>query len=87
MSFIVLMVILIFVGAPLANALAERIAKGSSGRRAETAALRGRLEQTEGRLLETEERLASVEERLGFYERLLADPENRRRVRAGGDSG
>lgn len=82
-SFIIVFFLVIFLGAPIARAIGHRIAREGEGvGETEAKALRTRLEETEGRLISAEDRLAAMEERFQFYERLLADPENRERVKA-----
>lgn len=84
MSWLIMMFLLIFLGAPIARAIGQRIAREGEGLgAAEAQALRARLEQTESRLSAAEDRLGSMEERFQFYERLLANPENRERVKTG----
>jgi len=69
-------IVILAVGAPIAQALARRISRPASPNEA---MLRDLLEQTERRLVETEqrlvetfERLDDMDERLDFTERLLA---------------
>lgn len=86
-SFILIVILVIFVGAPLANAIAERISKAPMLEDSnQFRALRAQLEETESRLARSEERLASLEDRLEFYEKLLDNPENRGRIRSASES-
>ena len=77
MEFLIF-IALIFMGVPVAKAIARRINDGGGPDDRTTAALRsaiaetdGRIEDTEHRLEDTTARLAEVEERLDFAERLL----------------
>ncbi len=77
MEFLIFMA-LIFMGVPVARAIAKRINDSGGPDGQTTAALRsavadteGRMEDAEHRLEETIARLAEVEERLDFAERLL----------------
>lgn len=83
MGLVITVLLLIFIGAPIARAVAERISRDGLPSGGADPALRARLSETESRLMATEERLQSVEERLDFYERLLANPENMERAKAG----
>ena len=82
-GFIIIFFFLIFVGGPIAKAIAERISRDGLPSGGADPALRARLAETESRLMSTEDRLQSVEERLEFYERLLANPENMERAKSG----
>ncbi|HUH13034.1 MAG TPA: hypothetical protein VMK65_07985 [Longimicrobiales bacterium] len=83
MNVVLFIFLMIFIGAPIAKAVAERISRDGLPGEKPDPALRARLAETESRLLANEERLQDVEERLEFYERLLANPDNRERVRTG----
>ncbi len=86
-SFILIVILVIFVGAPLANAIAERISKAPLLEDSDQfRSLKAQLEETELRLARSEDRLASVEDRLQFYEKLLDNPENRSRIRSASES-
>jgi len=71
----VLVVLAIFVAAPLAHGFAQRLSGGASEeleKRLEAA--EQRIAETERRLTEADDRLASSEDKLAFYERLLQKP-------------
>jgi hypothetical protein len=68
--FIIIIVVISGVIAPLAKGLAGQLAKGSPDG-AEVRRLAAELERTEQRLSEMERRLGDAEERLDFQERLL----------------
>lgn len=69
--------LLIFVGAPIARALARRIERRDLPNTSDQE-LRRALQQAEQRLSDSEARLGALEERVDFYERLLANPEKKR---------
>ena len=71
-----LIVVILFLGVPIAEALASRIKKGSVDLDAKE--LQKQLKLTEQRLAASETRLATLEEKVDFYEKLLANPESRR---------
>jgi hypothetical protein len=75
MSWVFLMV-LIFIGAPLAKALARSIENRSTPPSLPEAELRKALQSAEQRLSDSETRLALMEEKLDFYEKLLAKPKD-----------
>ncbi len=62
---------LIFVGVPIAEAIAARIKKGGGPGEEE---LKKALRHTEQRLAASETRISALEERVDFYEKLLAAP-------------
>lgn len=66
-------IIAIMLGAPIAKAIAQRIAREGTQPNPDPE-LRRQLQATEQRLSETETRLATVEEKLDFYEKLLSKP-------------
>ena len=72
----VFVIALIFVGGPIARAIARSIERG--GRPAQNPGvesdLRQALQVAEQRLSDSETRLAALEDRLDFYEKLLANP-------------
>ncbi|UCG86526.1 MAG: hypothetical protein JSW71_21940 [Gemmatimonadota bacterium] len=77
-------IVILAVGAPIAQAIARRISRPST---AGDAALRDLLEQaerrladTEQRLIETLERLDDMDERLDLTERMLAQYKARERL-------
>lgn len=70
MSFF-LIIALIFVGVPIAEAIATRIRKSGGPDQAQ---LKEALRAAEQRLAASETRLAALEERVDFYEKLLAAP-------------
>lgn len=69
-----LILVIIFLGAPIAKGIGDRIAR-SGGDSDLLKALRKQLEEAQQRLAGSEERIASLEERVDFYERLLSSPE------------
>lgn len=71
-----LVVAILFMGVPVAEALATRIRKGSIDLDAKE--LQKQLKLTEQRLAASETRLATLEEKVDFYEKLLSNPESRR---------
>ena len=75
MSWVFIMV-LIFIGAPLAKAFARSIERRGTPPSLPEVELRKALQSTEQRLSESESRLALVEEKLDFYEKLLAKPKD-----------
>jgi hypothetical protein len=77
MSWVFIM-ILIFIGAPLAKAFARSIEHRSAPPSLPEAELRNALQAAEQRLSDNETRLAMVEEKLDFYEKLLAKPKDER---------
>ena len=77
MSWVFVM-ILIFIGAPIAKAIARSIERGSTPPSLPEAELRKALQSAEQRLSDNESRLAQVEEKLDFYEKLLAKPKDER---------
>ena len=68
-----LVIAVIFMGVPIAEAIAARIKKGAveldSGEVAKA------LKLAEQRLAASETRIAALEEKVDFYEKLLANPE------------
>ena len=66
--------VILFIGAPIAKALARKIEQQGTGPTLPEAELRRALQATEQRLSDSETRLAVVEEKLDFYEKLLAKP-------------
>lgn len=83
MGFILTLMLVIFVGGPLARGLAVRLSNPAGLPASEARELIARLQDSEARLAAGEERIASLEERLDFYERLLGEAENRARIRGG----
>ena len=75
MSWVFIM-ILIFIGAPIAKAIARSIERGSTPPSLPETDLRKALQSAEQRLSDNETRLAMVEEKLDFYEKLLAKPKD-----------
>lgn len=67
----ILVIALLFVGVPIAEAIATRIKKGGGPGDAE---LKKALSIAEQRLAASETRLAALEERVDFYEKLLEAP-------------
>ena len=70
MSWLI-MIALLFVGVPIAEAVATRIKKGGGP---EPGDLKKALREAEQRLAASETRLAALEERVDFYEKLLSAP-------------
>ncbi len=70
-----MVVAVLFMGVPIAEALASRIRKGSIDLDAKE--LQKALKLTEQRLAASETRLATLEEKVDFYEKLLSNPETR----------
>jgi hypothetical protein len=73
----VFVIAMIFVGGPIARAIARSIERGGV-RPAQEPRVEGELRQAlqvaEQRLSDSETRLAALEDRLDFYEKLLANP-------------
>lgn len=76
MTWLVLMVI-IFVCAPVAKAIANRIESRDRPLHGNDGELRRGLAQAEQRLTENETRVALLEEKLDFYEKLLRNPDKK----------
>ncbi len=75
MPEIFLFVLALVVGAPIAKAIAVRIARGQPSLPPEVVQrLRQEIETTEQRALEADKRVAELEERVDFLERLLQAP-------------
>lgn len=70
-TFILIIVILSGIFAPIAKGLGERLSKGAPDNR-DLARLKEELERAEQRLAETERRLQLAEERMDFQEQLLS---------------
>jgi hypothetical protein len=78
--FIIIIIVLSGVVAPLAKGAANRLAKGTSRADAERIArIATELEAAEQRLADAERRLMLAEERLDFQENLLSPRASRRR--------
>jgi F0F1-type ATP synthase membrane subunit b/b' len=71
------LILLIFVLAPLARALARTIERRGLPNTRSEAEVKQALQQAEQRLTDSETRLAALEERVDFYERLLANPDRK----------
>lgn len=69
-----LILVIIFLGAPIAKGIGDRIAR-SAGDSEPLKALRKQLEEAQQRLAASEDRIAALEERTDFYERLLSSPD------------
>ena len=67
----IFIIALIFVGVPIAEAIATRIKKGGGPGEDE---LKKALHVTEQRLAASETRISALEERVDFYEKLLEAP-------------
>jgi hypothetical protein len=72
--FVLIIIFLSAVVAPLAKGIGDRLAKGEVSS-AELRRLIATLEQTEQRLSDAERRLQHAEDRLDFQEKLLGPPE------------
>jgi hypothetical protein len=70
-TFIIVIMILSGIVAPLAKGLSRRLAKGGPDSR-EIAELKAELERAEQRISESERRLQLAEERMDFQEQLLS---------------
>jgi hypothetical protein len=71
----VLVLMLIFIGAPLAKAFARNIERRGLPPTQDENELKRALQLAEQRLSDGETRIAALEDRLDFYEKLLANPE------------
>lgn len=69
-----LIMAVVFLGAPIARAIARSIEHRGLPQPQADADLRKALQTAEQRLSESETRLAALEERVDFYEKLLANP-------------
>jgi hypothetical protein len=70
-AFILVIIILSAIIAPIAKGLGDRLAKGAPDGR-DIARLKAELERADQRLAETERRLQLAEERMDFQEQLLS---------------
>lgn len=70
-----LLIAMVFMGVPIAEAIASRIKKG--GGSPEDKEVQKALKLTEQRLAASETRIAELEERVDFYERLLSAPKDK----------
>ncbi|HET9441417.1 MAG TPA: hypothetical protein VFO52_14670 [Longimicrobiales bacterium] len=70
-----LVIALVFMGVPIAEAIASRIKKG--GGSTDDKEVQKALKLTEQRLAASETRIAQLEERVDFYEKLLSAPKDR----------
>jgi hypothetical protein len=78
-TFVIAIIVLSGVVAPLAKGLGNRWAKGGSpAESAKLARLAAELESAEQRLADAEHRLLQAEERLDFQEKLLTSRSSRR---------
>ena len=73
----IIVIALIFMGVPIAEALAARIKKGGPGN-FDQKEIEKALRNTEQRLAASETRLSALEERVDFYEKLLEAPKPER---------
>ena len=75
---VLLIIAVIFIGAPIARAIARSIERGQPlpGSGSQDQDLRRALQTAEQRLSDSETRLAVLEDRLDFYEKLLASPKS-----------
>ncbi len=70
-------IIVLVIGAPIAKALAARIARGQPQLPpAEVQRLRQEIEATEQRALDSDKRVGELEERVEFREKLLQAPKS-----------
>lgn len=70
-TFVLIIIILSAIVAPIAKGLGDRLAKGAPDSR-DLARLRAEIERADQRLTETERRLQLAEERMDFQEELLS---------------
>ena len=75
----ILVIALIFMGVPIAEAIAARIKKGGPTS-IDQKDVEKALQIAEQRLAANETRLSALEERVDFYEKLLEAPERRGRL-------
>lgn len=70
-----LILVIVFLGAPIARAIGRSIeSRGSSPPGLPDPEMRKALQAAEQRLSDSETRIAALEERVDFYEKLLANP-------------
>ncbi len=85
MPEVFIFIVALVIGAPLAKALAVRIARGQPTLPpAEIQRLRQEVEATEQRALESDKRVGELEERVEFLEKLLQAPKQPPLVPPGG---
>jgi hypothetical protein len=78
-TFILVIIILSAIVAPIAKGLGDRLAKGAPDSR-DLARLKAELERADQRLTETERRLQLAEERMDFQEQLLSSRSTSRSI-------
>ena len=83
-TFVLVIIILSAIVAPIAKGYGDRLAKGGADGR-DLAKLRAELERTDQRLAETERRLQLAEERMDFQEQLLSSRSSGRKLPQGGE--
>lgn len=83
-TFILIIVILSGIVAPIAKGMGDRLAKGTPDGEHLTK-LKAELEQADQRLADTERRLQLAEERLDFQEKLLSSRSSLRNVLSDAD--
>jgi hypothetical protein len=74
---VVFILALIFIGAPIAKAIARNIERRGLPPSQNEGELKQALQFAEQRLSDSETRLAALEDRLDFYEKLLANPDRK----------
>jgi hypothetical protein len=74
---VVFILALIFIGAPIAKAIARSIEQKGLHPAPNDSELKQALQLAEQRLSDSETRLAALEDRLDFYEKLLANPDKK----------
>jgi hypothetical protein len=74
---IVFILMMIFVAAPIARAIARSIERRGLPDSGINEELRKALQQAEQRLADSETRIGALEDRVDFYEKLLANPERK----------
>jgi hypothetical protein len=72
-----LILALIFIGTPIAKAIAKNIEHRGLQPGPNESELKQALQLAEQRLNDSETRLAALEDRLDFYEKLLANPDKK----------
>jgi hypothetical protein len=82
-TFVLIIIILSAIVAPIAKGLGDRLAKGAPDGAA-LARLKAELERADQRLTDTERRLQLAEERMDFQEQLLSSRNAPRTIPSGG---
>jgi hypothetical protein len=84
MTFL-LIIVALFIGVPIAEAVATRIKKGATP--ADQRQMEELLRNAEQRLAANETRISALEERVDFYEKLLEAPKKPRGLGGNGETG